>query len=185
MFMLSILPMLMFCMLCMSSDGAGGGGCSLTMQLPFTAGMLSVLSFFKSVALLERWFPFPAESEVLMVGSAPLRGVSQCDSGIGDVGLSKISIPFCTSSSRLALTEIFLSRDLEAASNLSDFLRLFHFHGLKSLPSAENLLTGFLSSGRGGVRVPEPRLLVRSAAPFCFFAKEFGEAGVVADPSVW
>lgn len=55
---------------------------------------------------------------------------------------------------------------LEAASNFSLFFFLFHFHGLKSLPSAENLL--FLS--RGGVLVPEPRLLVRSAVPFCFLA---------------
>lgn len=54
----------------------------------------------------------------------------------------------------------------EAASNLSDFFFRFHFHGLKSLPRAENLL--FLS--RGGVLAPEPRLFVRNAAPFCFFA---------------
>lgn len=54
----------------------------------------------------------------------------------------------------------------EAASNLSDFFFRFHFHGLKSLPRAENLL--FLS--KGGVRAPEPKLFVRNAAPFCFFA---------------
>jgi hypothetical protein len=55
---------------------------------------------------------------------------------------------------------------LEAASNLSDFFFLFHFHGLNNLPRAENLL--FLS--KGGVLVPDPRLFVRMAAPFCFFA---------------
>lgn len=55
---------------------------------------------------------------------------------------------------------------LEAASNLSDFFFRFHFHGLNNLPKAENLL--FLSSG--GVRVPEPKLFVRNAAPFCFLA---------------
>lgn len=54
----------------------------------------------------------------------------------------------------------------EAASNLSDFFFRFHFQGLKSLPSAENLL--FLS--KGGVLAPEPKLFVRKAAPFCFFA---------------
>lgn len=54
----------------------------------------------------------------------------------------------------------------EAASNLSDFFFRFHFHGLKSLPRAENLL--FLS--KGGVLAPEPKLFVRRAAPFCFFA---------------
>lgn len=54
----------------------------------------------------------------------------------------------------------------EAASNLSDFFFRFHFQGLKSLPRAENLL--FLS--KGGVLAPEPRLFVRKAAPFCFFA---------------
>jgi hypothetical protein len=54
----------------------------------------------------------------------------------------------------------------EAASNLSDFFFLFHFQGLNNLPRAENLL--FLSNG--GVLVPDPRLFVRMAAPFCFFA---------------
>lgn len=54
----------------------------------------------------------------------------------------------------------------EAASNLSDFFFRFHFQGLKSLPRAENLL--FLS--KGGVLAPEPKLFVRRAAPFCFFA---------------
>lgn len=54
----------------------------------------------------------------------------------------------------------------EAASNLSDFFFRFHFQGLKSLPRAENLL--FLS--KGGVLAPEPKLFVRKAAPFCFFA---------------
>ena len=56
---------------------------------------------------------------------------------------------------------------LEAASNLSDFFFRFHFQGLKSLPRAENLL--FLSIG--GVLAPEPKLFVRKAAPFCFFAE--------------
>lgn len=64
-------------------------------------------------------------------------------------------------------TKLSVNLHLDAASNLSDFFFRFHFHGLKSLPKAENLL--FLSSG--GVRVPEPRLLARLyAAPFCFFA---------------
>lgn len=93
-------------------------------------------------------------------------------------------IPFCTSSSLLARTEIFLSSDNEAASNLSDFFFRFHFQGLKSLPRAENLL--FLS--RGGVRAPEPKLFVRNAAPFCFFAitvlaaTSFAAAAAAAGP---
>lgn len=49
------------------------------------------------------------------------------------------------SSSRVARTEILRSRDLEVLSNFSDFFRLFHFHGLNSLPIAEKrffLFTG-------------------------------------------
>lgn len=56
---------------------------------------------------------------------------------------------------------------LEAASNFSDFFFRFHFHGLKSLPKAENL---DLVRSAGGVRAPDPRLFVRTAEPFCFFA---------------
>lgn len=56
---------------------------------------------------------------------------------------------------------------LETASNLSDFLFRFHFHGLSNFP-IENLL--FLSAG--GVLVPLPRLLVRNADPFCFLAEK-------------
>jgi len=61
---------------------------------------------------------------------------------------------------------LFIYSHSEAASNLSDFFFRFHFQGLKSLPRAENLL--FLS--KGGVLAPEPKLFVRKAAPFCFFA---------------
>jgi hypothetical protein len=56
---------------------------------------------------------------------------------------------------------------LEAASNFSDFFFRFHFHGLKSLPNAENL---DLVRSTGGVRAPEPRLFVRTVEPFCFLA---------------
>lgn len=73
----------------------------------------------------------------------------------------------------------------EAASNLSDFFFRFHFHGLKSLPRAENLL--FLS--RGGVLAPEPKLFVRKAAPFCFFAVTNKQTGnmnhLVSNNFVW
>jgi len=55
---------------------------------------------------------------------------------------------------------------LEAASNFSLFFFRRHFQGLKNLPRALSLL--FLS--KGGVLVPEPRLFVRMAAPFCFLA---------------
>lgn len=55
----------------------------------------------------------------------------------------------------------------EAASNLSFFFFRRHFHGLKSRPSALNLL--FRSSG--GVLVPVLRLVVRSVVPLCFFTK--------------
>lgn len=64
---------------------------------------------------------------------------------------------------------------LDVASNFSDFFFRFHFHGLNSLPSAENLLTvaavciGFLSTCVEDVRVvADPKLFVRIAAPFCF-----------------
>lgn len=81
-----------------------------------------------------------------------------------DVGLSGSRIPFCTSSSRLARTDILRSRDLEVDSNFSLFFFLRHFQGLKSRPKALNLL--FRSSG--GVREPELRLFERRVAPFCF-----------------
>lgn len=55
----------------------------------------------------------------------------------------------------------------DAASNFSLFFFRRHFHGLKSRPSAENLL--FRSSG--GVRVPVLRLVVRSVVPLCFLTK--------------
>lgn len=55
---------------------------------------------------------------------------------------------------------------LDVASNFSLFFFLRHFHGLKKRPSALNLLL----RSSGGVRTPLPRLLVRSAAPFCFLA---------------
>lgn len=61
---------------------------------------------------------------------------------------------------------------LDAVSNFSDFFFRFHFHGLKSLPNAENLLGCFRSNCNGLVRVPEPKLLVRNAVPFCFLAKK-------------
>lgn len=60
---------------------------------------------------------------------------------------------------------------LDVVSNFSDFFFRFHFHGLKSLPNAENLLGCFRSNCKGLVRVPDPKLLVRSAVPFCFLAK--------------
>lgn len=59
----------------------------------------------------------------------------------------------------------------DVASNFSLFFFLRHFHGLKNLPSALNLL--FRSSG--GVRTPEPKLFVRNAAPFCFLAENTKE----------
>jgi hypothetical protein len=53
---------------------------------------------------------------------------------------------------------------LDAASNLSDFLFRFHFQGLKRRPRAwrRDLRTV------GGVRLPQPRLLLRGT-PFAFF----------------
>lgn len=54
----------------------------------------------------------------------------------------------------------------EAASNFSLFFFRRHFHGLKKRPKALNLLL----RSKGGVRVPEPKLFVRNAAPFCFLA---------------
>lgn len=62
---------------------------------------------------------------------------------------------------------------LETASNLSDFLFRFHFHGLSNFP-IENLL--FLSAG--GVLVPLPRLFVRNADPFCFLAEKERENNI-------
>lgn len=55
----------------------------------------------------------------------------------------------------------------DVASNFSLFFFLRHFHGLKNRPSELNLLL----RSNGGDRVLEPKLFVRSAAPFCFFAK--------------
>ncbi|KNC24077.1 hypothetical protein FF38_01449 [Lucilia cuprina] len=55
----------------------------------------------------------------------------------------------------------------EAASNFSLFFFRRHFQGLKKRPKALNLLL----RSKGGVRVPEPKLFVRKAAPFCFLAK--------------
>lgn len=55
----------------------------------------------------------------------------------------------------------------DVASNFSLFFFLRHFHGLKNRPKALNLL--FRSNG--GVRIPVPKLFVRIAAPFCFFAE--------------
>lgn len=64
---------------------------------------------------------------------------------------------------------------LDAASNLSDFFFRFHFHGLNNLPKADNLPLVLRSKGGmwvdWGLGVPDPRLLVLMAIPFCFLAE--------------
>jgi hypothetical protein len=55
---------------------------------------------------------------------------------------------------------------LDVASNFSLFFFLRHFHGLKSLPSALNLLLRSCD----GVRELGPKLFVLSVRPFCFLA---------------
>lgn len=78
----------------------------------------------------------------------------------------------------MKVTEGIKNLHLDAASNFSDFFFRFHFQGLNSLPRAENLLTvvavltGFLSKCKDDVLVvAEPKLLVRTAVPFCFLPK--------------
>lgn len=63
---------------------------------------------------------------------------------------------------------IFFYLHFEVASNFSLFFFLLHFHGLKNRPNALNLL--FRSSG--GDLVPDPKLFVLKAAPFCFLAEK-------------
>lgn len=92
-------------------------------------------------------------------------------------------MPFWTKSSLLALMDIFRSKPaaqtfrhhvrhilqnkkqnplFDVASNFSERLFLRHFHGLKSLPRAENF--DFLSTG-GVLALALPRLPVRTGPP--------------------